>query len=287
MRFREVYIRIVLFAISLLALVWGFQELLTRHAPDIFRDVNEDMSYGWYIPIFSLFILWRERGKIAASVGASSLWGLVILLPAAFVGFLGIRGIQVRLEIVGLIGLLIGLVWFFFGWRTMKCTLFPFLFLLFCLPLHTYLDLVTIHLRMLAVTIAYEVLSGCGVDVVREGTMLASSTRSFAIDVATPCSGLRSLFAMMALTAGYAYFTLPTWTRRGALFVLSIPIAVLGNVCRVVSIVLVASVCSSEFAMGFYHDYSGYVVFLVAVLLMVTVGGALTIRKGGEKCATS
>ena len=115
--------------------------------------------------------------------------------------------------------------------------------------------------------------------------MLASPTGAFAIDIAEPCSGLRSLFAMMALTAGYAYFTQPTWFRRGLLFALSIPIAILGNVSRIFSIVIVAATCSADFATGFYHDYSGYIVFLVAILLMVATGGLIT--KGAEKCAAS
>lgn len=263
----------------------GYHVLFMDHAPAVFSNVQEDMSYGWYVPVFSLYVVWCERRKIAESVGEPSLAGLLLLVPFAFAGFLGVRGAQVRLEIVGFVGTLIGLVWMVFGARTMRRILFPALFLLFCLPFHTYLDIVTIHLRMLAVAIAHGVLQGCGVEVVREGTMLFSPTGSFSIDVAEPCSGMRSLFAMMALTAGYAYFTQPTWVRRGLLFALSIPIAIVGNVSRILSIVLIAATCSSDFATGFYHDYSGYVVFLVAVFLMVAAGGFIT--KGVERCARS
>ena len=285
MTFREIHVRVVLFAVSLLAMLAGYHVLFLHHAPEVFSNVQEDMSYGWYVPVFSLYVVWCERRKILDSIGEPSFPGLLLLVPFAFAGFLGVRGAQVRLEIVGFIGTLIGLVWAVFGRRTMRQTLFPLLFLLFCLPLHTYLDLVTIHLRLLAVSVAHGVLQGCGVDVVREGTMLLSPSGAFSIDVAEPCSGMRSLFAMMALTAGYAYFTQPTWFRRGLLFALSIPIAIIGNVSRVLSIVFVAATCSSGFATGFYHDYSGYVVFLVAVFLMVAAGGF--IAKGAERCARS
>ena len=285
MRFKELQIRVGLFAVSLLAMLWGYQLMWMHHVPDVFNEPLEDMSYGWYIPLFSLYVLWQERRKIVESVGKPSAFGLVFVLPSLFVGFLGIRGLQVRFEILGFIGLLFGLTWTFFGRRTVGSVLFPIGFLLFCLPLHSYLDLVTIHLRLLAVSIASGVLQGCGVEIVRQGTMMASPTGAFAIDIAEPCSGLRSLFAMMALTAGYAYFTQPTWFRRGLLFALSIPIAILGNVARIFSIVIIAATCSSDFATGFYHDYSGYVVFLVAILLMVATGGLIT--KGAEKCAAS
>ena len=285
MRLKEIHIRLLLFAASFLTMLVGYHLLLMTHAPDIFNDHLEDMSFGWYVPVFSLYVVWSERRKVLESVGEPSLWGTLLIVPFAFAGFLGARGTQVRLEIVGFVGVLIGLVWAMFGTRTMRQILFPALFLLFCLPLHTYLDLVTIHLRLLAVSIAQGVLQGCGVDIVREGTMLVSPTGAFSIDVAEPCSGMRSLFAMMALTAGYAYFTQPTWVRRALLFALAIPIAVAGNVARILSIVAIAAGCSTDFATGFYHDYSGYVVFLVAVFLMVATGGLIT--KGAEKCARS
>ena len=285
MRFKELHVRVGLFAVSLLAMLWGYQLMLMRHVPNVFNEPLEDMSYGWYIPLFSLYVLWQERRKIVESLGKPSVIGLLFVLPSLFVGFLGIRGLQVRFEILGFIGLLFGLTWTFFGRRTVGSAIFPMGFLLFCMPLHSYLDLVTIHLRLLAVSIAAGTLQGCGVEIVRQGTMLASPTGAFAIDIAEPCSGLRSLFAMMALTAGYAYFTQPTWFRRGLLFALSIPIAILGNVSRIFSIVIVAATCSADFATGFYHDYSGYIVFLVAILLMVATGGLIT--KGAEKCAAS
>lgn len=285
MRLRELKIRGGLFAASFLAMLWGYHLMLRYHLPDVFSEPREDMSYGWYIPLFSLYVLWQERRKIVESLGAPSLWGFLVVLPSLFIGFIGARGLQVRFELIGFIGLLFGLTWTLFGFRAVKSVLFPFGFLLFCLPLHSYLDLVTIHLRLLAVSTATAVLQGIGVDVVRQGTMMASPTGAFAIDIAEPCSGLRSLFAMMALTAGYAYFTQPTWFRRGLLFALSIPIAILGNVARIFSIVTIAATCSSDFATGFYHDYSGYIVFLVAILLMVATGGLIT--KGAEKCARS
>lgn len=285
MKSRDLLVRTVLFAVSFLAMLWGYHLLLLNHAPAIFNDELEDLSYGWYVPIFSLYVLWRERKELIASLGDPSPFGILLSLPFLFAGFLGARGSQIRLEIVGFVGLLISLTWTCFGWRTMKRVLFPALFLLFCLPLHSYLDLVTIHLRTFAVSLAYGILQGIGVDVIRQGTMLMSSTGSFAIDVAEPCSGMRSLFAMMALTAGYAYFTQPTLFRRGLLFALSIPLAVAGNVMRIFTIVAVAATCSPDFATGFYHDYSGYMVFLVAIALMVAAGGLIT--KGAEQCAKS
>ena len=285
MKINDRSVRVALFAVTFLALLAGYRLMLLEHAPVVFNGTMEDLSYGWYVPLFSLYVLWRERREVVASVGDPSVIGLLLAVPFFLCGFMGARGSQLRMEIVGFVGLLVTLTWTFFGVRTMKRTLFPFLFLLFCLPLHSFLDVVTIHLRTLAVSIASGTLQGLGVEVVREGTMLASATGSFSIDVADPCSGLRSLFALTALTAGYAYFTQPTWLRRGLLFACAIPLAILGNVMRILSIVLVATTCSGEFAVGFYHDYSGYVVFFVAILAMVAIGELIT--KGAARCERS
>ena len=263
-------------AVVLAAVAWGFNAMILHHAPDMFRAEIEDMSFGWYVPLFSLYVLWTERDKVLASLGAPSWGGLVFALPFLALGFLGVRGVQLRFEIVAFVGLLIAVPWAFFGRATAKAVLFPALFLLFCIPLATFLDVVTVHLRLLASSTAFAVARGLGADIVQQGTMVGAADGSFAIDVADPCSGLRSLFALMALTAGYAYFTQPTWLRRGILFAASVPIAILGNVARILSIVLVANYASSDFATGFYHDYSGFVVFAVAILLMVATGEAIT-----------
>ena len=283
MRLEGIAFRAALFALALVSALWGYRLMLLDHLPTVFNSELEDLSYGWYVPLFSAYVVWRERREILASLGEPSLAGLLLLVPSFLVGFIGVRGLQVRFEILGFVGMLISLTWAFFGRKTAKQVLFPVLFLLFCMPLHSFLDIVTIHLRQLAVAVAYGVMKGFGVEIVRQGTMLASPSGSFAIDVAEPCSGLRSLFAMAALTAGYAYFTQPTWARRGVLFTLSIPIAVVGNIARILTIVVVAATCSPDFATGFYHDYSGYVVFLVAISMMVACGELVT--RGAERCA--
>lgn len=269
---------------AFLAMLVGFNSLLLDHAPNVFRDPKEDMSFGWYVPLFSLYVLWTSRERIIKSLGEPSVAGMFATIPFLFIAFLGVRGIQVRFEIVAFAGLLVTIPWAFFGRKTAAEMLFPAGFLLFCIPLATFLDIITVHLRLFATSMAYAILKGVGAAVVRTGTMLSATDGSFAIDIAAPCSGLRSIFALMALTAGYAYFNQPTWTRRAILFASSVPLAILGNVMRILTICLVGTYASADFATGFYHDYSGYVVFIVAIALMVGFGELIT--KGAKKCAS-
>ncbi|HBO98525.1 MAG TPA: hypothetical protein DD637_01615 [Verrucomicrobia bacterium] len=274
--------------VLLIALFWGFKELILHHAPDVFRAKEEDMSFAWFVPVYSLYVLWRERERTRAalSAGRPSLWGFVLALPCLALGFFGARGLQVRFEIVGLVGLLIAIPWIVYGGLAAKRFVFPALFLCFCIPLATFLDVITVHLRLLATSVAYALMHGFGADIVRKGTMLAAGDGSFAIDVADPCGGLRSIFALMAITAGYAYFVQKTWVRRGLLFLCSIPLAIFGNVMRIFSICFVAHVASSEFATGYYHDFSWipvYAVPLLCIPLLSELIARVGRKKGAEK----
>ena len=278
------YVRLSLLIVAFAAIIWGFHSMLFVHLPNVFNEPKEDMSYAWYVPIFSLYVLWTERRKLLESVGNSSWLGATLVLPFIFIGFLGVRGLQTRLAVIALVGLFITVPWAFYGRKTAAQMLFPAGFLLFCIPLATFLDVITVHLRLFATGMAYQILHGLGADIVRTGTMLAASDGSFGIDIAEPCSGLRSIFALMALTAGYAYFNQPTWFRRALLFACSVPLAILGNVMRILTICLVGRYASSEFATGFYHDYSGYVVFIVAISLMIGCGELISkLAKGRTK----
>ena len=275
-----------LLAVSGCAL-WGFAAMFGR-VRGVFGDRLEDMSHGWLVAPFSLYVLWTDRENLKRDAGAPSWWGLLACLPCLAVALLGTRGLQLRFEQVGFMGLCVAVPWAFFGGRLARRFLFPAAFLAFTIPLATFLDVVTIHLRLLASGTAFGILHGFGVQAVQQGTsIVAQGAHPFSIDVAEPCSGLRSLFALMALTAAYAWFTQPTWCRRLALFACSVPLAVLGNVTRILSICLCAAWCDPGFAIGFYHDYSGYVVFLVAIALMVACGEVVSrvaeSLRGGRK----
>jgi exosortase len=108
------------------------------------------------------------------------------------------------------------------------------------------------------------------------GTQLISP--HFQLNVEAPCSGLRSLLAMTALTAVYAYFTQKSFVKKWALFLFSIPIAVAGNIGRIISIAVVSITAGQQYGAGLHHDWSGYVLFAVAISLMVGFGKLLNVE---------
>ena len=269
-------LRLGAFAATVVCMLVGFGGMYGRLC-SVFRDPLEDMSHGWLVPIFSLYVLWTQRAALKEEVGSPSIWGFLASLPCIGVALVGSRGMQVRFEQMGFIGLCMALPWMFFGRRVAKRCVFPALFLLFTVPMTTYLDAITIHLRLFASGTAFVLLRGFGVDAVQNGTAIVSQgAHPFSIDVAEPCSGLRSIVALAALTVAYAWYTQPTWRRRAALFACAVPLAILGNVVRVLSICFVAAWANPDFALGFYHDYSGYVVFVVAIACMVACGEIIT-----------
>ena len=115
LRLDGVGVRLWLLAATGIALVVGYHRLLFSHAPMMFADPKEDMSFAWYVPLFSLYVVWKERAKLVDSLREPSWVGAVAAIPFLFLGFLGTRGIQVRLEMVAFAGLLLTLPWAFFG----------------------------------------------------------------------------------------------------------------------------------------------------------------------------
>ena len=249
----------------------------------MFASPIEDMSHGWVVPFVSLAVLWRQRGALRAAAGAPSAAGAAWTALFLVIAWFGGRGGQSRMEQVSFIGLVWALPYAFWGRGAERLMRFPAAFLCFTIPVSSFIDFFTIHLRILSTAIATGLLNGVGLAVERSGTALYSRVpgAEFNVDVADPCSGIRSLFAMMALTAAYAYFTQRGTWRRWLLFACSLPIAVIGNMVRIMSICVVAAWFGQKAATGYYHDYSGYVVFLVGVLLMVQAGEWM--KGGGRK----
>ena len=261
-------------AISLTLLLCLSSHVL-RWMAFVFREPREDMGHGWIVPLFSAALLWRRRRELAAAVGAPSWRGLACVVFGLFLFWVGVRGDQVRISQIGLYWTLWSLSYAICGAAFARLTLFPAAFLLFTVPL-SFLDIFTVKLRFLTSSLAAGLLNGIGIPVMRTGTGLhCLAGDGFNLDVADPCSGLRSIFALSALTAAYAYVTQKTLWKKWVLFLCAVPVAVLGNLVRIVSIAIVAQCCGQEVATGFYHDYSGYVVFLVGILAVMQIGAWL------------
>lgn len=230
-----------------------------------------DYSHGLVIPFISLWLLWRQRVALidAFKQDAPRYTGPFLTALALGMHFAGMRSQLPHLSAMALIVSLWAWVWTFGGKQAARLTLFPIAFLAFAIPVG-FLARATFPLRIIGSVTATELLNGLGIATTRIGTAVYSSAgQGFAMDVADACSGIRSMMALMALTAAYAYLFRNHWFARWFLFIMSVPIAALANIGRIVTIAIVATFMGQDVGMKLYHDYSGYLVFVLAVLLVV------------------
>ena len=149
--------------------------------------------------------------------------------------------------------------------------MFPCGYLFLAIPLN-FIDSMTAPLRLLATAVSAGILNGFGLEVQRVGAGLYSgSGNPFAFNVAPECSGLRSLLAMTALMGFYAWYSQKTLVKKWVLFLFSVPVAVVANICRVILVVVAAAFFGQDAAMDLWHDYSGYPIFLISIVLMLAL----------------
>lgn len=232
---------------------------------------NGDYAYCCFLPLVSLWAVWLKRRELAAAPRAVSWWGVLPVAFGLWLHWLGVLVQHPRISTAALAVLLWGLPFLLYGRRVAALLLFPCAYLFLCIPLN-FIDSMTSPLRIFAARAAALVLNGFGLHVVQDGAGLFSAAdNAFAFDVAPECSGLHSLLAMTALMAFYAWYTQKTLFKKWLLFLCCIPVAIVANVFRIILVVVVAAIWDQETAMGLWHDYSGYPVFLVGILLMLAL----------------
>ncbi|MFT5125659.1 MAG: exosortase [Kiritimatiellia bacterium] len=256
------------------AILW----MISRWSDSSISMGNGNYSHGWLIFPVSAFIVWLNRNELIRAEKRSSKVGLAVIILACLMHYIGAKSQQTRLSLAAFIFLIWGLPFYFYGWQVAKRIMFPCAFLIFSIPFN-FLDRKTFALRLLAANMSTGILNGLGIKTTCDGTQIESTAGGgFRFGVEDPCSGLRSLLAMTALTAVYAYFTQKGVIKKFLLFFSSIPLAIVGNIFRITTIAIVAQAFGQEIASGLYHDYSGYLVFSIAIGMMVGLGALLSVN---------
>jgi len=211
-------------------------------------DANgSDDSHGKLIPFVVIALFWWKRKQLM-KLPLRTWWpGLLLVALALGLHVVGYMVQQPRISIVALfIGIygLTGLAW---GPEWLRESFFPFILFAFCLPLGWSAVAITFPLRM-KVSQIVELISGYvfQIDIQREGTKLFNPTEHYQYEVAAACSGIRSLFATLAVAIIYAMLSFRTWWKRGLLIASAFPLAVLGNVLRMMTIIIAAEIWGQE-----------------------------------------
>jgi exosortase len=235
---------------------------------------NEYYSHGVLVLLVSAYLVWRVlRSGRAASVPADA--ALVFLGSGAGVYVVGEALIARYLSALGLILLAGGLVGFLGSRETLRRLAFPLAYLVFAVPF-PFVDSLAVRMGTLTAGWATVLVRGLGVTAVNEGGQVRLPSCSLV--VGAPCSGVRSLVALLALAAVWAYVVRGPRLARIALLALAVPLASLANLLRVTSLLWVADRWGLETAQRYYHDFSGPVFFTLALVGLLAVSWGLRCR---------
>ncbi|MGD0435439.1 MAG: exosortase/archaeosortase family protein [Bryobacteraceae bacterium] len=228
---------------------------------------DEDMSHGFFVPVVAGFIAWRRRSEWAVANPSPNYWGLVLVGWGAVQALLGTLAAQVFIARTAFLISLAGAVLFLGGTRTLKILAFPLLLLVFLFPIPAIVYArITLPLQLFASSVAETMLSWAGIPVLRDGNVLELASQR--LSVVEACSGIRSLLSLAFLALVYAYFfDKKTWM-RWLLLAATIPIAIAANAIRVALTGLISEY-RTDLAQGFMHVLQGWVLFMVALGLLV------------------
>ncbi len=245
---------------------------------------DPDYSHGFLIPFMSGYFVWERREKLRALSHIPNVWGIGLLGLGLLMLVIGSLGAELYLQRSSLIVVLAGLVLLLRGRESLRVLAFPIAFLFFMIPLPAIVvNTVAFPLQLFAAQTATFCLYNFGIPVLREGNviLLAGTT----LEVAEACSGIRSLQALLALGTVYGYFSQRVMWKRWVLVLLSIPIAIVANAFRVTGTGVMANYWGVEAAEGFYHTFQGWLIFVVAFVLLLGAGAVLSSigSRGGSR----
>ena len=243
-----------------------------------------DWGFGFFVPFGCLALIYFRRKEITRTPIRGSLgWGAFILLFGIFIYCIGLKAETQYFGFAAVQILFAGLILWFWGFRVFWVLSFTWLFFLFTWPMPFLDGVVALPLRILMSHLSNTALNLLGTPTVQSGTALFSAPdphvglklgQKFQIDIADPCSGLHSLFALLMIAALTAYITIKELPLRWLLFFAAIPLAIVGNMFRILMLAWGTEIFGTSFALGTdenpsaFHMGCGYAVYLVALGLL-------------------
>lgn len=273
------------------ALVFTYGLVVLKLSRDWWND--ENYSHGLLIPLIIGYILWSQREKLARiPAKPSTLWGGAAVVLALLALWAGTAGAELFMQRTSLVLILAGIVLYFWGFRLLRVLLVPLILLLLAIPIPAIIfNKVAFPLQLFASRFAVWSMAALDIPVLRQGNIIelfplgARETKK--LEVVEACSGIRSLMTLVTLAVVFAYFTHPgkkdfegnkrgrfDWLKsysfwRSTLIVLSaVPIAILTNALRVSGTGVLARYYGTEVADGFFHGFSGWVIYIVGFILL-------------------
>jgi exosortase len=224
---------------------------------------DDNYSHGFFVVPLAVFFAWERRKALLNAPFRPSVAGLFLVTLSLLTLLAGRLGAELFLTRISLIGVLGGIVLFVWGRDHFRILLFPLAFLILMIPLPAIIfNQIAFPLQLLASRAGEAVLNVAGIPVLREGNVLQLPTRP--LEVAEACSGIRSLVSLLTLAIVLGYFSERRTGRRVLIALSAVPIAILANAARVAGTGLASELISPAAAEGFFHTFSGWLMFVVA-----------------------
>ncbi len=228
---------------------------------------DPDYGHGFLVPLFAGYVAWRAREQWLKVPVKPSNFGLLVMVGAIVLLFGGSLGAELFTSRVSLLVLLAGIILFLAGWQVLRAVSFPLAFLLLMIPIPVIIyNQITFPLQLIASRFATFWLELVQVPVLREGNVLILP--NYSLEVVEACSGIRSLMTLITLAVAYGYLVEPRRWVRYSLVILMIPIAIVSNAIRIMGTGVLTYRFGPKAAEGFFHEFSGWVIFLAALILM-------------------
>ncbi|HUB32263.1 MAG TPA: exosortase [Bryobacteraceae bacterium] len=251
---------------------WFGALLLVSYAPVLWRlvkqwDSDPDMGHGFFVPLVVGFIVWQKRSTLLALKPEPNWWGLAVVLYGGLQLWIATLGAELFLARTAFVISVIGIVLLLAGKEAVRLLAFPLFLLFFMIPIPTVVyNSITFPLQLLASRVSTQALDLMQIPVLREGNVLELAEQK--LSVVEACSGIRSLLSLTFLSLVYGYFCESKAWMRVLLFFSTIPIAIVANASRV-TLTGVLTEYKPELAEGFFHTASGWVIFMVALAILI------------------
>ncbi len=264
------------------------------HSPSLFAGLYasynnpnpaSDDSHGNFVPFLVVGLFWWKRKELLAL--PLQIWwgGLLILVAGMVLHVMGYALQQPRISIVALFTGIYGLMGLAWGRQWLRNSVFPFFLFVFSIPLGGTADHITFPLRLLVCQlvelVAHMVL---GIDVIRMGTQLFDPLGAYQYDVAPACSGIRSLIAIFLLATIYGFLTFRSPWKRLLLMASAFPLAVLGNLARMLFIIVAAEIGGQKWG-NYVHTSSLFslIPYIPAIIGLLVIGRWMEKRPKPDK----
>ena len=265
MRSKEILVAAALVAGAVILTYWS----VIRGLVDAW-STDDNYSHGFFIVPLAAYFAWERRHRLARMPVRPSSLGLLLVVGSLMILVAGILGAELFLSRVSLLGVLAGATLFLFGWPTLRVLLFPLAFMLLMIPLPAIIfNKIAFPLQLLASNVGEYGVRAANIPILREGNVLILANAT--LEVAEACSGIRSLVSLFTLGIVFGYFADPRSWVRTVIALSAIPVAILANGLRVASAGWAAHYMGQAGVEGLFHEFSGWVVFVVAFLMMLAL----------------